>query len=172
MFSTLLQPEKARAIMGEDWGRMSIWNLEDRDLVAQKGLGVTFVSEPIPGKIEIVANWLVIACLTVGLYTVFRKRALAMPLLAMSGALYGLLVATIAIPELSQYYGTSRVFFTGLMVLAVCFPFGVKWVSSKLHVQPLIVASVVLALYAASTSGLVYLPFDLVKVLPVVVSFP
>lgn len=172
MFSTMLQPEKAEEIMGEGWGEMDILELEDRDFVTQKAFGLTLGNESIPGKIEIVANWLVVMFVTLGLYILLRNKVVDMPFKIMLIALYGLILLTIAIPAISVYYGTLRVYFTALMVMAVCFPFGIGWVSSKLHLPPLLLIVVVLSLYAVSTSGIVYLPFGLVKFLPVVVTLP
>lgn len=172
MFSTMLQPEKARAIMGEGWGDMDVWDMGDRDFVAQKAFGLTLGDEPVPGKIEILANWLVVGFLTLGLFVMLRKKTIDIPFKSMSVALYGLILATIAIPQISVYYGTLRVYFTALMVLAVCFPFGIGWLAGKVRLPPLLISGVVLGLYAVSTSGLIYLPFGLVKVLPVVVQFP
>ncbi len=173
MFSTLLQPEEAKAIMGEDWGQFHIEDIEDRDMVAQKAFGATIANEPTPAKIEIGANWTVVAFLTLGLWLTFRNRKLVdKPLFIMSIALYGLIVATVVIPQISQYYGTTRMFFTTLMVLAIYFSIGIKWTANKFRLSPLILLIVVLGLYALSTSGLIYLPFGLAKLLPVAVAFP
>ena len=172
MVSTILQPEEARAIMGEDWGKMQPLHLEDTDIVAQKAFGLTLGVEPIPGKIEIATNWLLVAFITLGLYLMLRKKAIDTPFKIMTTALYGLIIMTIAIPQFSIYYGTIRVYFTALILLAVCFPFGIKWVADKTHLSPLLLASTILVLYVLSTSGIIYLPFGLTKILPVAVSLP
>ncbi len=172
MFSTMLQPWKAKAIMGQDWGEMSILDMGSRDVVAQKAFGMTLPDEPIPGKIEIVANWLVVVFFTLGLLIMLRNKMVDTPFKIMAMALYGLIVATVIIPQFSYYYGTIRVFFTALTLLAVCFPFGIEWVANRIHLSPFLLSAIVLILYAVSTSGLIYLPFGLCKVLPVAVALP
>lgn len=172
MFTTMLQPWKAKAIMGQDWGEMNIFDMGSRDAVAQKAFGVTLPNEPIPGKIEIASNWLVVVFLSLGLLIMLRNKTVDIPFKIMALALYGLIMATVIIPQFSNYYGTIRVFFTALTLLAICFPFGIRWVAGRIHMSPFLLSAVVLILYAVSTSGAIYLPFGLVKVLPVVITYP
>jgi hypothetical protein len=168
MFNTMLRPEKAKAIMGEDWGNFDVLDMSDRDVVAQKAFGLTLADEPIPSKIEIATNWLVVMFITLGLYVVARRKEIDLPFKTMLITFYGLVLATIAIPQISIYYGTQRVYSTALVVLATCFPFGIRWLASKLHSSTLAISIPVLTLYGLSVSGLLYLPFGLTKILPYV----
>jgi uncharacterized membrane protein len=87
-------------------------------------------------------------------------------------SLWLLIIATVAVPWLSQFYGGMRVYFTTLPILAIGLPVGVKWIAEKVRmgrvkVIPLVLCSIVLVMLAVSTSGLVYRPFGEVKGLPV-----
>jgi len=168
MFSTIFQPERAKAIEGPDWGNFDITKIQDRDTVTQSALGVNFLNQPMPTKIEIIANWLIVAFITLGLYLMLRNRTVDSEFKIYGLVLYGLILATIAIPELSIYYGVQRVYFTASIILAICFPMGIKYLAKIIQIPSLALASCVLLLYAVSTSGLIYLPFGLAKSIPII----
>ncbi len=193
MWYTLSRADKARNVIehidavgqeelsiGEWWGLAydsengtgSILNIKSRDAVTQQAFGVGFVDSPIPLKIEIIVNWVVVALISLGLLFFLREKDVDAPFKIMALVLYGLVVATVVIPSFSFFYGTQRVYFTAMVALAVCFPFGIVKVARWLHTSPMILSSIVLGLYAVTTSGLIYLPFGLVKTLPVVLTLP
>jgi uncharacterized membrane protein len=142
-----------------------------REPAVQAAIGLNFSSMTTPQKIEVVANWLIVLSVTLGLYLMLRKKT-DIRLKVMSLILWGLVVFTVAIPWLSTYYGGMRVFFTGMMVLSICFVTGAEWVANKIHVPPLSLMGVVLILYGLSTSGVIYTIFGMAKTFPVVISYP
>jgi len=87
-------------------------------------------------------------------------------------SLWLLIIFTVAVPWLSQFYGGMRVYFTTLPVLAIGLPVVMKWIAEKVgvgkfRVKPIVLCGIVLVLLAMSTSGLVYRPFGEVKTFPV-----
>jgi uncharacterized membrane protein len=170
MFTTLLQPEKAQAIMGDGWGEYEVLSLEDRDDVTQRAFGVGFATEPTPAKIEILSNWSIVGLITLGLVVMVRRKDVDLPFKVMAFSLYGLILTTIAIPQLSIYYGTQRVYFTAMILLSTCLPSGAILIGKLVHISPMIIIVAVLSVYAASASGLIYIPFGLAKSIPVIVT--
>jgi len=134
-----------------------------RDPAVQEAIGLNLSELPIPAKIELVANWLVVGMITVGLYCVLKRKNIEAQFKLMALSLFALILLTIAVPWLSTYYLSMRVFFTASILLAVCFPIGAEHIAGKLHLPVSGVIGLVLILYALSTSGLIYRPFGLIK---------
>jgi len=168
MWSAILRQEKLELDLGE----YGVLDLEGKDDFAQTAFGKDFTTNPVPLKIEIVANWLVVMFITLGVYLSLKDKVTDMPFKLLLLSLYVSVPLVLIVPNLSIYYGIQRVYFTASIVLAMCFPVGIKWVSGKLHVLPVLPTVVVLGLYALSTSGIIYLPFGLVKSLPVFITLP
>jgi len=141
-----------------------------REPAVQDALGIDLASMPTPKKLEIVANWIVVLLVSLGLLLFVRNKAVDSPAKLVAIGLYGLILFTIALPWLSVFYGGMRVYFTSLSILATCFPLGACWLAKKVRVSPFALIIPVLLFYALGTSGLIYLPFGLVKYFTVVYS--
>lgn len=160
-----------------------------REPAVQQAIGLNFDELPLPAKIELAVNWLVVMIITIGLFVTLKRKRLEFSNLpkslsrwvyrrdnvvddefkVLSLSLFALILATVAIPWLSSYYGAMRVYFTASILLAICFPVGAEWLSDKLYLPKWGLIGAVLILYALSTSGIVYHFFGLAKTFPVVV---
>jgi len=118
------------------------------------------------------ANWLVVMFITLGMYLALKDKKMDLPFKVLLLALYALIPLVLIVPNLSIYYGTQRVYFTAAIVLATCFPLGIKQIATRLHVAPMMLSATVLGLYALSTSGIIYLPFGLAKTIPIFITLP
>jgi len=155
------------------WDAETFLDIHSREYAVLRALGL--VGMTIPEAVEVVANWLVVGATTLGLWLLVRSRQVEELLKIMGASLWLLIVCTVAVPWLSQFYGGMRVYFTTLPILATGLPVGLKWIAEKVRVgkvgsvevKPLVLCGVVLALLAVSTSGLIYKPFREVKTFPV-----
>ena len=179
MIQTLLHPGEARLVpegytplIPVDIPKGGFFELEARDYVTRSAFGQHFTTNPAPLKIEIIINWIVVGFLTLGLYLILKNKNTDKIFKVALVTFYSLTVASVVVPSISVFYGTQRVYFTASLVLATCFPVGVNWLSRKLHISPAWIALLVLGVYGATTSGLTYRLFGLVKTLPVVVTLP
>jgi len=109
----------------------------------------------------------VVGAITLGLFLLLWKKQVDDQFKIMGASLWLLIIFTVVVPWLSQFYGGMRVYFTVLPVLATGFPIGVKWVADRVRVKPLLLCGIALALLAISTSGIIYRPFGEVKTFPV-----
>jgi len=147
------------------WDKEAFLDLSTREIAVQRALGL--IGTTIPEMIEIVANWLMVGTITLGLFLLLRKWQIDDQFKIMGASLWLLIIFTVAVPWLSQFYGGMRVYFTALPVLAIAFPVGMKWVAEKVRIQPILLCGLVLVLLAVSTSGIVYRPFGQVKAFPI-----
>jgi uncharacterized membrane protein len=138
-----------------------------RDTIVQTAFGLNFSEIEMPTKIELVVNWAVVLVMSLGLFLIVRLRMFDTRLRILMLASYAAVISVIAVPWLSVNYGVTRTLFTSSIVLAIGFPVGVSWIAGKLRCSRMVLAMAVLGLYAASTSGLVYLPFGESKTFPV-----
>jgi len=186
MIHTLMHPKEAKLVpegytplvpVGIPGGGFfesggGFFELEARDYVTQEAFGQHFSTNPVPLKIEIIVNWIVVGFITLGLYLILRNSSIDKIFKVVLASLYGLTAASVIIPSISVFYGTQRVYFTASLVLVTCFPVGVNWLSKKAHWSPIWLTLLVLGVYGATTSGLTYRLFGLVKTLPVIVTLP
>ena len=147
------------------WDMDTFMDIRSREPAVQSALGLNNLTTP--EAIEVVANWIVVGAITLGLFLLLWKKQIDDQFKIMGTSLWLLIIFTVVVPWLSLFYGGMRVYFTALPVLAIGFPIGVKWVAEKIRVQPILLCGIALALLAASTSGLVYRPFGQVKTFPV-----
>jgi hypothetical protein len=145
-------------------------DIGSRETAVQNALGIGLNSTP--QVIEVVANWLVVGAITLGLWLLVRGRQAEAEFKIMGISLWGLIILTVAAPWLSQFYGGMRVYFTTLPVLAIGLPVAVKWIAEKVRigkvrVEPIVLCGLLLMALAMSTSGLIYRPFGEVKTFPV-----
>jgi len=152
------------------WDAETFLDIHTREYAVLRALGL--VGMTIPEAIEVVANWLVVGATTLGLWLLVRGKQVEDMFKIMGVSLWLLIIFTVAVPWLSQFYGGMRVYFTTLPVLAIGLPIGLKWVAErvrvgKVKVEPLVLCGIVLALLAVSTSGLVYKSFGEVKTFPI-----
>jgi len=145
-------------------------DIHTREYAVLRALGL--VGMTIPETIEVVANWIVVGSITLGLWLLVRSKQVDDALKIMGASLWLLIIFTVAVPWLSQFYGGMRVYFTALPVLATGLPVGVKWIAEKARidkarVKPIVLCGLVVAILALSASGLVYRPFGEVKNFPV-----
>ena len=179
MLWTLLHPKEARGVL-EDYipgvrvavPQGSFFELEARDYVTQEAFGRHFITNSAPLKIEIISNWVVVLLITLGMFLTLRNKNIDKVYKTMIVVLYCLTASSVIVPSISVFYGTQRVYFTSSLVLAACFPVGANWLSGKMRIPPVWLIAPVLAIYGASTSGLIYLIFGLTKTLPVVLTLP
>jgi len=152
------------------WGAETFLDINTREYAVLRALGL--VGMTIPEAIEVAANWLVVGAITLGLWLLIRGKQVEDMFKIMGATLWLLIVFTVAVPWLSQFYGGMRVYFTTLPILAIGLPIGLKWIAGKVRVdkvkvKPLVLCGIVLVLLAISTSGLLYRPFGEVKSFPV-----
>ncbi len=178
MFQTLFQTEQTGQILPQyplldpTTEENPLLDPTTREPAVQEAIGLNISDMTTPKKIEVIANWLVVLIISLGLYYVTRNKKIDGQFKIMSLAFWGLILFTIAIPWLSVYYGGMRVYFTATVLLAICFPLGAEKIAKKMRIPPLLLMAVVLVLYALSTSGVIYLPFGLAKTFPVAVTLP
>ncbi|MCK9599017.1 MAG: hypothetical protein M0R06_08260 [Sphaerochaeta sp.] len=152
------------------WSVDEFLDIHSREYAVLRALGL--VSMTVPETIEVVANWLVVGAITLGLWLLVRSKQIDTIFKVMGVSLWLLIIGTVAVPWLSRFYGGMRVYFTTLPVLAAGLPVGIRWIAEKtklarVKVMPLVLCMVVLALLAVSTSGLIYRAFGEVKSFPV-----
>jgi len=147
------------------WDAETFLDIHSREYAVLRALGL--VGMTIPEAIEVAANWLVVGAITLGLWLLVIFGRVETEFKIMGASLWLLIVCTVAVPWLSQFYGGMRVYFTTLPILAIGLPVGVKWVAEKVKLKPVVLCGIVLALLVISTSGLVYRPFGEVKTFPV-----
>ena len=147
------------------WDMDTFMDIRSREPAVQSALGLNNLTTP--EAIEVVANWIVVGAITLGLFLLLWKKQIDDQFKIMGTSLWLLIIFTVVVPWLSLFYGGMRVYFTALPVLAIGFPIGVKWVAEKVRVQPILLCGIALVLLATSTSGLVYRPFGQVKTFPV-----
>jgi len=151
-------------IIGPNWS--GDWlDPASREPAVLRALGL--VGMTIPELIEVVANWLVVGSITLGLWLLLRTKQVEPVFKIMGVSLWLLIIFTVAVPWLSQFYGGMRVYFTTLPILAIGLPVGMKWIAGKARVKSLVLCGIVLVMLALSTSGLIYRPFGEVKTFPV-----
>lgn len=179
MLWTLLHPGEARGILEDyipgvrvDVPQGGFLELKSRDYVTQEAFGRHFATNSTPLKIEVAINWIVVGLITLGLSLTLKNKSIDKIFKVVLIALYGLTTASVIIPSISVFYGTQRVYFTSLIVLAACFPVGTKWLAEKIHLPALSVSLAVLLVYGATTSGLTYTLFGLTKSVPVILRLP
>ncbi len=179
MLWTVLYPGEARGVLEDyipgvrvDVPEGSFFELESRDYVTQEAFGRHFLTNSTPLKIEIVINWIIVSFITLGLFLILRNKNTDKVFKIMLVALYGLTALSVIVPSISVFYGTQRVYFTSSLVLATCFPVGVNWLAGKMRAPSACLIAPILIIYGASTSGLVYSVFGLVKSLPVILTLP
>ena len=146
-------------------GSDAFLDIYSREYAVLRALGL--VGMTIPGMIEVVANWITVGAVSLGLWLLLRMKQIEAMFKIMGACLWLLIIFTVAVPWLSLFYGGMRVYFTVLPILAVGLPVGLKWLAEKIRVKPAMLCGTVLVLLAASTSGLVYRPFGEVKTTPV-----
>jgi len=152
------------------WDAETFLDINTREYAVLRALGL--VGMTLPETIEVVANWLMVGAVTLGLWLLVRSKQVEDMFKIMGASLWLLIVCTVAVPWLSQFYGGMRVYFTTLPILAVGLPVGAKWIAERVRVgrvevEPLVLCGFVLVLLAVSTSGLIYRPFGEVKSFPV-----
>lgn len=155
----------ATVITSPAWSSDTFLNIHTREYAVLRALGV--VGMTIPETIEVVANWIAVGAITIGLWLLWKAKRVDDMFKIIGASLWLLIVFTVAVPWLSQFYGGMRMYFTTLPILAVGLPAGVKWIAGKVRIKPIVLCGAVLALLAISTSGLVYRPFGEVKTFPV-----
>ncbi|KKN79327.1 hypothetical protein LCGC14_0341090 [marine sediment metagenome] len=167
MSQTLLQTEQTGQILSQ---HPDLLDITTREAAVQAAVGLNISS--MPQIIEVIANWLVVIVISLGLYFIVRGKKIEGQFKIMALAFWGLILFTIIIPPLSVYYGAMRVYFASTVLLAICFPLGAERIARVLHVAPILLMSIVLVLYALVTSGIIYMPFGLVKTFPVMMALP
>jgi len=151
------------------WGTDTFLDIHTREYAVLRALGL--VGMTIPEAIEVAANWLVVGAITLGLWLLVRGKQVEDMFKIMGVSLWLLIIGTVAVPWLSQFYGGMRVYFTTLPILAIGLPVGLRWVAERVRigrvkVKPLVLCGIVLVLLAISTSGLIYRPFGEMKTFP------
>ena len=139
------------------------FNIEAREGVLQEAFGLNYSDMNIPQRIELVANWVMVIFITVGMILLILKKQGDFDTRVLAVILYSLIIITAAIPWFSVYYGAQRVYFTALIIIAPCFYLAVKYIARIFRMPSYGLAGVVFIPYVLSVSGLIYLPFGVVK---------
>ncbi len=168
MWSAVFRQEELKL----DLEKYTVLDLKGKDDLAQTAFGKDFATNPVPLKIEIIVNWLVVAFITLGIYSALKSKVIDTPFKILLLALYASILLVLIVPNLSIYYGIQRVYFTASIALAICFPLGIRLVAARLHIVPLALSATILILYALSTSGVTYLLFGIEKTLPIFITLP
>jgi len=163
MGQTLFQTEQVGQILPVNPDFMDI---STREPAIQAAFNINNTM-PIPQRLEIIINWIVVGVYSLGLIFILRKKEMEIEYKMMCLALYGLIIFTVAVPSLSTYYGGMRIYFTSTIVLATGFILASEKIAKIFHTNPLIISGIILLLYGISTTGLIYYPFGLEKTFPV-----
>ena len=144
---------------GEDYW----FAIEAREGVLQEAFGVNIAEMNTPQRIELVMNWVMVIFISVGMILMLRKKVGDFNTRLLATVLYLLIIITAAVPWFSVNYGAQRIYFTALIMIAPCFYLAVKYVAQKIKTPSYALAAVVFIPYILSVSGLIYLPFGVVK---------
>jgi len=129
----------------------SVTSLSGRDKIIQAALGIQNPDGDTKFSFNwgtLLSNWLVVGIMSYGLLMTIRKRYLVgVEYLILSLVSYLMILATVAVPVLSRFYGIERVYYQALVVLAVYFVIGVRDIAKRLRVQSIPAILVVLEPY-------------------------
>ncbi len=170
MFTKLFQTGEYGYPKEYDVNIKTIIDPTTKEQQVQDALLINGSEMPIPKKIEIASNYLVVIIVTFGTILMVRRKCIDLQFKIMALAFYGLIVASVAIPQISVYYGGMRVYFSATILLSTCFIIGIEKLSNWTHTPIIVLSIVILAYYALCTSGIIYLPFGLEKTFPVAVT--
>ena len=137
--------------------------IEAREGVLQEAFGVNISGMNAPQRIELVMNWVMVIFISVGMILLLRKKVGDFNTRLLATVLFLLIFIAAAIPWVSMYYGAQRIYFTALIIIAPCFYLAVKCISRIIKAPPYVLAVVVFIPYIWSVSGLLYIPFGVVK---------
>jgi hypothetical protein len=160
-------PSMTGDIIGPEigWDAEAFLDINTREYAVLRALGI--VGMTVPETIEVVVNWIVVGSITLGLWLLVIFGRIETEFKIMGASLWLLIVFTVAVPWLSQFYGGMRVMFTGLPILAIGLPVWLKWIAEKVKVKPIVLCGLVIVMLVVSTSGLIYRPFGEAKTFPV-----
>jgi uncharacterized membrane protein len=91
--------------------------------------------------------WLTIMITLYGIWHVLRNKMWRLEEYVMLFAGLVVITITIAIPTVSRIYGIERVYAMNLIMLAPCYVIGGKRLSEKLHLNPVLVLSIITLAY-------------------------
>ncbi len=144
--ATLRSPVSCAIIAGDKVEKVSrfrgFFKLSHRECTLQHAFGKNLKSTNIPQKIEWVLSWIIVLSVTLGLAVGHTPITIAF---------YSAILLAMVIPHLSVFYGSIRVFFSSLIVLAPCFVIGVKTVFGNYWV-----GLIILILYGLAVSGVLH----------------
>ncbi len=155
--------EAVETTKSTDVNRNNVWNVKSRDGVTQSLLGMTFLSMSIPQRIEFIFSWLIIIIISLGLAKAFKRQQLSLTHRVLALAMYGAVVATIALPVLGATYGVSKSGFSGFVGYAPCYVIGCNLISSKMRINKHIIASTILIVYSLCVFGVMHSFFGIAK---------
>ncbi|MFC2002754.1 DUF2206 domain-containing protein [Chloroflexota bacterium] len=151
--------------------------LEARADVVQKALGGSFFDLTFPGKIDFIANWLVILLVLIGLIAVFRSfiqstsalesersalrtSKLDLEYFVLSLVCFAVLALSIVFPSVSSHAGIYRIYFQIMVPLYVILIIGGIRLSKYLRMPPFWLLLTVLIPYFMCTTGTIYQIFN------------
>lgn len=132
------------------------WDIESRDPVVQVALGKTWQYMNPAQKIEFGVSWAVILLLTWGLWVSWRKRQWNL-LTSFQVVAYIGTVAGVVIPALSIYYGSTRIFYSGSVVMAPLLVIGANDVGRRLKIKEYWLPCILVASYMLATTGVLHM---------------
>ena len=139
------------------------FDIEAREGVLQEAFGVNISGMNTPQRIELITTWLMVLLISAGMILLIRKKMGDFNTRVLAVVLYVLIIITAAVPWMSVYYGAQRIYFTALILIAPCFYLAVKYIAEKIKIPSYALAAVVFIPYILSVSGLLYVPFGVVK---------
>ena len=95
----------------------------------------------------LVAAWLTIMITLYGIWHICRNKQWQLEEYAILFAGLLIIIVTVAVPTVSRIYGIERVYALNLMMLAPCYVIGGKKLSEKIHINPVLVLSILTLLY-------------------------
>jgi uncharacterized membrane protein len=153
--------------------------LESRGYVVESALGGTLPYAGVAQKIEFVFSWLTILFIVFGILTTIRRfkemvhipgfghiksnllaKKFEMDFFLLSIVCFALTVATVILPYVAVYYGSSRTYFQMTVPLSVFFVIGGMTVAKYLKLRPHWLILIVIIPYFLCTTGAMCQVFD------------
>lgn len=141
----------------------SFYSLSSREEVIQVAFGKTWDTMNIPQKIEFGLSWMIVILVSWGLVYVIKRRKLMEIHRVMVVASYLLILLSMAIPYISNYYGMGRVWLTSLVIMVPPFVLGIKALAGRYAKFSYIIILSILIPYGMCVSGAMHLLFGISK---------
>jgi len=135
-----------------------LFDMSSREEVVQVAFGKTLPTMNPARRTEFAFSWLTILIMTYGLFVVVRsiRGKLGESLTALIVVCYCMILAGIALPHLSLWYGIARIYYMALVPLSLCFAIGAIDIAKRVKVPAELVLSAILIPYFLCTTGVIH----------------